>query len=405
MANPTTSVPEYCAVLSRSKLLPPAEVNNLYEAWRNAGSGHSTDHPVDSFRKFLVLKKYLTEYQAMMVQRGHAEGFYIGGYVILDRVGKGNMAGVYQAIHKSGQQVALKVLATSKARNPQMLGRFQREGRLLTQLNHPNIVRAYQIGTHQGLHYIAMEYLAGETVDEVIQRRQKLPPTEAARLAHQVLQGLQHLHERRMVHRDLKPANLMVIPGPGKTEATLNTLDATLKMVDIGLGRELFDDATGEHQHLTVEGTIVGTPDYLAPEQARDARTTDIRADIYSLGCVLYHLLAGRPPFSEKNIMATMVKHATEPVPPVTQFNPAVQPGLLVVLGRLLAKDPAGRYQTPGEAAQAIKPFLPSHGVPPSEAVVVPAFQRFLESEAELQVPPPPLAPADSELRRRTNST
>ena len=386
MANPTTTVTEYCSLLTRSRLLPAAEVSVQFEKWRAAANPPATDAHVEAFRRYLVANRCLTEYQAVMLQRGHADGFYVGGYVILGRIGKGATAGVYKAVHSSGQLVALKVLPGSKARSAHMLGRFQREGRLLTQLNHPNVVRAYQVGESNGVHYIAMEYLEGETLDEAIARRQKFPPAEAVRLATQALRGLQHLHERRMVHRDLKPANLMVIPG--KADATLSTLDATLKILDIGLGRELFEDGPETRdQNLTVEGSLVGTPDYLAPEQARDARATDIRADIYSLGCVLYHLLAGRPPFQERNVMATMVKHATEAIPTVTQFNAAVPPGLVVALDRLLAKDPAGRFQTPGEAAEALRPFLPANSVSASESTMIPAFQKWIESESEFERP------------------
>ena len=387
MPIPTATVTEFCGLLARSRLLPATEVDALHEKWAGGAAGGDAD--VDGFRRFLVAGRYLTEYQAALVQRGRADGFFVGGYVILDRIGKGRSAGVYRAVHSSGQVIALKVLPASKARNPQVLARFQREGRLLTQLNHPNIVRAYQLGAAGSVHYIAMEYLEGETLDEVLARRKQLPAPEAARVVYQALQGLQHLYERRMVHRDLKPANLMAVPAPGPGQPD-TTLGATIKILDIGLGRELFDeDAAGPGDPaVTADGAILGTPDYLAPEQARDARGADVRADVYALGCVLYHLLAGRPPFVEKSVMATMVKHATEPVPPVTQFAPAVPPGMLVVMSRMLAKDPAGRYQTPGEAAAALRPSLPADAPGASDSKVLPAFEEWLSKES----PPEPAA-------------
>jgi len=388
MATPITNVADYCGVLSRSRLMPNHEVTTILDTWRNETRAADTD--VDSFRRYLVIRRYLTEYQAAMVQRGHAEGFFVGGYVILDRIGKGQTAGVYKAVHQSGQTVALKVLAASKARNPHMLGRFQREGRLLTQLKHPNIVRAFQLShtaatneDRSGVHYIVMEQIEGETLDVVLGRRVKLPATEAARIIHQALGGLQHLHEKRMVHRDMKPANLMMTP-----LTTDSTLSATVKILDIGLGRELFDDESGSthDMHLTVEGTVLGTPDYLAPEQARDARLADIRADIYSLGCVLYHLLAGRPPFSEKNVMATMVKHATEQPTPISQLAIGVPPGLQIALNRMMAKDPSGRYSTPIEAADALRAFLPTNAQKALESAVLPGFQKWLESESSMEL-------------------
>src|SRR5262249_2668444 len=158
----------------------------------------------------------------------------------------------------------------------------------------------------------------------------KLPPAEAVRLLHQALLGLQHLHEQGLVHRDLKPGNLMLVPAraEGKPDHTLN---ATVKIMDIGLGRALFDQGTPGRARtfqLTNEGAIVGTPDYLAPEQARDARQADVRADIYSLGCVLNHALTGQPPFVDTNLVRQLVRHATETPRPLRDVDPAIPAGL-----------------------------------------------------------------------------
>src|SRR5438046_1995660 len=167
MPNPTTNVADFCAGLSRSRLLSGDRVDMLHNVWLARAAGSDAD--VDGFRKFLLAGRHLTEYQAALVQRGHTDGFLIGGYVILDRIGKGASAGVYKAVHPgSGQVVALKVLPGSKARSPHTLARFQREGRLLTQLDHPNVVRAFQVGSAGGVHYIVMEHLEGETLDEVL---------------------------------------------------------------------------------------------------------------------------------------------------------------------------------------------------------------------------------------------
>jgi serine/threonine protein kinase len=382
MPTPVASVPEFCAAIGRSKLLGEADLQEVRRRWTTDPKASDTD--LDGFRKFLVREKFLTEYQAALIQRGRAEGFVVGEYVILDRIGSGQMAGVYKALHASGQVVALKVLSGSKARDPNTLTRFQREGRLLTQLDHPNAVRAFQVGQGGGVHFIVMEHLEGETLDAVLERRKKLPAGEAARLVHQAYQGLQHLHDKRMVHRDLKPANLMLTPPP-----KADTLASTVKILDIGLGRELFDESSPHTQdlHLTTEGAILGTPDYLSPEQARDARTSDIRADIYSLGCVLYHLLAGRPPFTDKNVMAQMVKHATTPVQPVRELAPEVPEGLAAAVDRLLAKRAEDRPQTPAEAAELLAPFLPRHAKQAVAAAVVPAYQEWLESESAMEMP------------------
>jgi eukaryotic-like serine/threonine-protein kinase len=381
MATPNATVPEYCAAVLRSKLLADADLAPVRKRWQADGGA---DADVDGFRKFLVREKCLTEYQAALIQRGRADGFVVGEYVIQDRIGRGQTAGVYKAVHKSGQVVALKVLAASKARDPHVLNRFLREGRLLTQLDHPNVVRAYQVGQASGVHFIVMEHVDGETLDEVLERRKRLPPAEAVRLAQQAFHGLQHLHERRMVHRDLKPANLMLTPA-GKPDTT----DATVQILDIGLGRELFDDAAPSTQdlQLTGEGALLGTPDYLAPEQARDARTADVRADIYSLGCVLYQLIAGHPPFQDKNVMAQMVHHATAKPKPLGECGVPVPAGLQAVIDRLLDKKPENRPQTPAEAALALAPYLPEKARQPEKAAVLPAYKQWLDSESAFELP------------------
>ncbi|HEY1192419.1 MAG TPA: serine/threonine-protein kinase, partial [Gemmata sp.] len=383
MATPAATAAEYCTLLVKSRLLPSDEVEAQYRQWQQEKPG--PDERVDSFRRFLVARKCLTEYQAALVQRGRADGFFLGGYKILDRIGKGQMGGVYKAVHNFGQLVALKILPASRARNPHILGRFQREARLLTQLDHPNVVRAFQVGEGGGIHFIAMEFLEGETLADVLERRKQLPWAETVRLMIQVLDGLQHLHERRMVHRDLKPANIMLTPEPVKG-APDTTWDSTVKVVDIGLGRELFDDDVPEAQletQLTQEGSVLGTPDYLAPEQAKDARAADIRADVYSLGCVMYQCLAGRTPFPEPNIMAQMLKHATEKPAPLSTFVSGLPAGFQAVLDRFLAKSPDARFQTPGEAADALKPFA-AGGAAPAAPNLAPAFKDWLESESQL---------------------
>ncbi|HVL12870.1 MAG TPA: protein kinase, partial [Gemmata sp.] len=173
MATPTATVRDYCTLLAKSKLLPTEQVEGLAKRWRDETRG--TDAQVDEFRKYLTSRRFLTDWQAQMVQRGRADGFFVGGYKILDRVGKGQMGGVYKAVHSLGQIVALKILPASRARDAHVLGRFQREARLLTQLDHPNVVRAFHVGEAGGVHFIVMEYLEGETLDEVLARRKRLP--------------------------------------------------------------------------------------------------------------------------------------------------------------------------------------------------------------------------------------
>jgi serine/threonine protein kinase len=370
-------------LLLRSKLLSVEDARSMFARWKEE-SKDSTN--LVQFASWMVANKYLTEYQATLLARGHADGFFLGDYKILDRLGKGRMAGVYKAQHKLGQVVALKVLPPSKARDPMMLARFQREGKLMLKLRHPNIVRGFQMGQEGELLYLVMEYLEGETLEDALTERKKFPPPEAVRIVYQALQGLQHIHEQNLIHRDLKPSNLMLVPGPNKS--------LTVKVLDIGLGRGVSEEGFNPDGGLTGEGVLLGTPDYMAPEQARDARAIDIRADIYSLGCVLYHLLAGQPPFPDTNIISQMIRHASEPPRPVAEFNRDVPDGLQQILNWMMAKAPEGRYPTPARAASALEVFLAAGTPPASSPDLDPDMQPYLEWLEKEKKHAPPSGPA-----------
>ena len=340
-------------LLLRSKLLSIDQAKGLYSRWQAEAKDGATN--LGRFASWMVQNRYLTEYQATLLARGHADNFFLNEYKILDRLGKGRMAGVYLARHQLGQTVAIKVLPPSKAKDPNLLGRFMREARLAVRLKHPNIVRTFQMGQFNDLYYLVMEYLEGDTLEDMLAKRPKFLPAEAVRLVHQALMGLQHIHAQGLVHRDIKPANIMLVGLNGP-----DTTRATLKILDIGLGRQLFDEGhpAQVEDGLTGEGVLLGTPDYMAPEQARDPRLADVRADIYSLGCVLYQMLAGQPPFPDTNIINQMIRHATEQAKPLKTFNPAVPDGLQQIVNYMMAKDPKGRYPTPERAAQALQVFL-----------------------------------------------
>jgi serine/threonine protein kinase len=345
-------------LLIRSRLHSTDAVKLLFRRWLGEAKDNTS---AKEFAEWLIRQKEITEYQAKHLLAGHADTLFLDEYRILERIGKGRMAGVYLAQHTSGQRVALKVLPPSKAKDADVLARFQRESKLATQLNHANIVRTHHAGEANGLHYLVMEYVEGDTLAELLKERGRLPAREAVRIAFLAALGLQHVHEKEMVHRDLKPGNLMLSPYPAKGESTLRSM---VKLMDIGLGRSLFVSTEEGQSELTTEGELIGTPDYLAPEQARDARKADIRSDIYSLGCTLYHALAGQPPFPDDNSVRQVIRHATEEPRPLRQFNPDTPDGLQQIVERLLAKDPAKRYQSPTQVAEALKAFLAAENEP-----------------------------------------
>jgi serine/threonine protein kinase len=386
-----------CNTLARSRILPLEEILALHRRWRSEAGAASDD--VQKFLQWLGANRAITAYQAGMLQRGSGDRLLLDDYTLIDRIGQGRMAGVYKARHRLGGTVAIKILPPSKVKDAQAFGRFQREARLALKLKHPNVVRTFQMGEDKGLHYLVMEHLEGETLLEVLQRRGKLPPGEAVRLIHQALLGLEHLHKQDMVHRDLAPANLMLVPGPieGRPD---NTLKATVKILDIGVGRALFDEADtdggGQQIDLTTQGDILGNPDYMSPEQARDAHSADIRSDIYALGCVLYHTLTGQPPFPDSNTVRKLVRHATEAPKPGKTFAPGTPDGLQTILDWLMHKDPARRYPTPERAAQALEVFLEAGAEPAHDLEAQPQMQPYLQwLNAAKDVPVAlPVAPA-----------
>jgi eukaryotic-like serine/threonine-protein kinase len=355
------TVPRICEALAASRLLPPEEVDALRRRWAAEVQGAGAADP-GPFTQWLVANEYVTEFQAALLVHGHSNHFFIGPYKLLDRLGLGRLGVVYEAVHRLGHTVALKILLPARAGDPRLLARFRREAELALRLDHPNVVRAFEAGEADGLHYLVLEYLEGETLEALLRRRGRLPQAEAVGLICQALLGLQHLHERCLVHRNLEPANLMVLAAAGPGPA--------VKILDISLGRSLFEDAVPGPAHppgLTYEGVMLGSPAYMAPEQARNAHAADIRADVFSLGCILYHCLAGHPPFADVNPVRLAIRQATESPRLLRELNPAVAEGLQQIVGRMLAKDPAERYPTPEQAAQALDAFLAAGGTAPAE--------------------------------------
>jgi hypothetical protein len=260
-------------------------------------------------------------------------------YEILGPVGAGGMGVVYKALQRNlDRVVAVKLLRGRLTGRPGFAERFAAEVRALARLNHPNVVAAYDADRAGDRHFVAMEYVEGESLDALVRRRGPLPPAEACDLVRQAAAGLQHASEHGIVHRDVKPANLLLARG------------GMVKVVDFGLSRLALDAEP-------VAGSappVLGTPEYMAPEQARAPDRADSRSDLYALGCTLYFLLAGRPPFDGAAVLQTLLAHQDTAPPPIRAVRPEVPAAVAAVLDRLLAKNPAARYATPAEAAAAV---------------------------------------------------
>jgi serine/threonine protein kinase len=359
------AVKEFCVLLARSRVLSAAQVREVYRRWRRETDGHADD--LARFAHWLVAVHYLTDYQAERLLHGHTDCLFLDGYKILRRVGEGPLARVYKAIRRDGRLVALKVLPPARAADPHLRACFEREARASWRLRHPNVVRTLDTGAADGARFIVLEYLQGEDLADVLRRRGRLPAGEAVRLLYQALLGLQHVHECGLVHGHIDPTNLMVVY-PRAAGLRDTTLHARVKLLDAGLGAAFFTELTqtaAEHLRRTGEGLLPVSAHDLAPERTSDPHGGDIRADVYSLGCVLYHCLTGQPPFPGETVFAQILRHATEAPRPLRGLVPALPEGLVEVVARMHAKDPAGRYPTPAAAARALRRFLP-----PAEAAL-----------------------------------
>ena len=273
-------------------------------------------------------------------------------YEILGLIGKGGMGDVYNARHRKMERtVALKVINRGLVQKAEAIDRFHREVKAAAQLSHPNIVTAYDADQAGDFHFMVMEFVDGVDLSQTVKKRGALPVAEACDYIRQAAIGLQHAHERGMVHRDIKPHNMMV------------TADGTVKILDFGLA-SLAPEALAEASsveargELTAAGAIMGTPDFISPEQADDARKADIRSDIYSLGATLYYLLSGRVPFDDGSVMQKLKSHAQVEPAPLNSVRDDVPEELVAIASRMMAKDPDERYLTPKEVAEALESFL-----------------------------------------------
>jgi serine/threonine protein kinase len=270
---------------------------------------------------------------------GDLDAEKLDDFKITKKLGEGGMGSVYLGVDPDRQRAAIKVLAPDLAKQRALRTRFYREAEASCELQHENVVQGLSVGEDAGYYYFAMEYVDGTNVHEMLRTRGRLPARETANLIVQVARGLAHAHEHGIIHRDIKPGNILV------------TREGVAKLADLGLVRQLDNDQTA----LTRTGTSLGTPWYVAPEQANDAKSADERSDLYALGATWYHMVAGRPPFEGKGVLEILQGHLKEPVKPVESYAPGTPRGISVVISNLLAKKPEQRIQSAAELAEIIE--------------------------------------------------
>jgi eukaryotic-like serine/threonine-protein kinase len=310
----------------------------------------------------LVERGLLTRFQAERLLIGRTQGFLLGQYRILDQLGRGGMGRVFKAEHRTmNRLVALKVLSPNVLQTNRARDLFLREVRAIGQLIHPNIVTAFDANEDDGRAYLVLEFVDGPNLDQLVRSQGPLPWNQACDYIRQTAHGLQCAHKQGMVHRDIKPANILV-------QRKDNTHDL-VKISDFGLARLQtpgVETAGGSYAGtiLTRENTVMGTPDYLSPEQARNMHKTDIRSDLYSLGCTFYYLLSGQVLFPGGSTMDKLIRHGTEKPAPVTNQRPDIPQEVAALVLKLLEKRPEDRYQTPADLAAALEPYAVSGSIP-----------------------------------------
>lgn len=332
--------------LRHSRLVPEHDLTNALERMPATERGRSV-------ARGLVQLGLITKFQAELLLVGKTSGFSLGQYRIVDQLGQGGMGRVFKAEHMTmGRSVAIKVLAPQHTRTEKARQLFLREVRAAGRLMHPNIVTAHDANELEGRHYLVMEYIDGPNLEQLVHERGPLPVGLACDIIRQAATGLQYAFEMGMVHRDIKPSNILL----QRTGQTLSSA-SLVKVVDFGLARlgDKVDNTDGTI--VTQKNTVLGTPDYLSPEQARSLHLVDIRSDLYSLGCTFYFLVTGQVPFPGGTTVEKLIRHTKEEAPAVEQLRPDIPAQIADVIRCLMAKTPANRFQTPVELVAELAPW------------------------------------------------
>ena len=344
----TLKINDYLERLNKSRLVP---VEELQQTVKQFAQQHNNRVSIDQLGQHLIQQEMITAWHHQMLVQGKACRFFLAKYKLLSVLEGGGMGVVYLAQHTlMRRQVAIKVLPPDRLKNQKDVERFVAEARLIAQLDHPHIVHAFNVDSIDDAFFLVLEYIAGQDLEKTVAENGPLAADQAARFICQAARGLGHAHQRGIIHRDIKPSNLL--------------LDAHQKIKIVDMGVALLTQATGDHSTSLLVSSekqnVVGTMDYLAPEQAL-GRPIDARADLYSLGCTLYYLLTGKPPFAANSMHGVLLKHQSAPAPNPSDFRSEIPEDLSQICQRLMSKNPEDRYSSGEELAGVLQNWLVQH--------------------------------------------
>ncbi len=345
---PKPKADTFVDLLYRSGLIEKDQLDAALDRVREQAGGQLPDDS-EQLAERLIILELITRWQANKLLEGRHRGFFLKRYKLLDHLGTGGMSSVYLAEHVLMQRrVAIKVLPRNRVEDTSYLARFHREAQAAAALDHRNIVRAYDVDNEGDNHFLVMEYVEGRDLQVIVRDEGPLGYADAADYIRQAAEGLAHAHEASLIHRDVKPANLLV------------DLKNVVKVLDLGLARFTDDDCASLTR--AYDENVLGTADYLAPEQAIDSHGVDARADIYSLGCSLYFLLVGHPPFPDGTLPQRLMAHQKQQPPPIRNDRPDVSEDLVDICTKMMAKRPGQRYGSMREVVAVLADWLVAHG-------------------------------------------
>lgn len=383
---------KFLELVGKSNLIAPEALSQALDELKQHNSGQFPEDAAE-IGEFLIDRNLLTPWQTEKLFEQRHKGFFLGKHKLLGHLGSGGMSTVYLAEHTlMRRREAIKVLPSQRVEDSSYLERFYREAIALQQLDHPNVVRVYDIGNNgatPAVHFMVMEYIEGQDLQRLVDATGVMPYVSAANYIAQASDGLDHAHAMGLIHRDIKPANLLVNP------------KGVVKILDLGLAKFEEDDSKKASLTVANDENVMGTADYLAPEQALDSHMVDSRADIYSLGCTLYFLLTGHPPFPDGTLPQRLMMHQTKEPAAITKDRPDCPPELIAICKKMMAKRTKDRYQTAAEVRDDLSKWLGAQG----ETVGPGNSDRLAQLIAQAAKPPEATGEPPKKKKGRGSST